>query len=374
VTFIDLGEHRLKDLIRPERVFQVTAPDLPASFPPLISLDARQHNLPLQTTPLLGRDQEVRAVSSMLLRDDVRLVTLTGPGGTGKTRLSLQVAAELLDRFEDGACFVELAPISDPQLVVSTIVQTLGAQAAGNRLSLDVLIDSLRGRQLLLILDNFEQVLAAATVVDTLLRSCPRLCMVVTSRAALQLRGEHEYPVPPLAIPDTTRPVRPEALSQYGAVALFIDRATAIKPDFAVTNRNAPAVAEICARLDGLPLAIELAAARIRLLTPEAILSRLGHGLTLLTGGRRDLPARQQTLRDAIAWSCDLLSPVERRLFRQLSVFVGGFTLDAAEAVYSTNGDLGPDVFDGVALLVDNNLIRSEARVAGEPRVLMVGT
>jgi len=346
--------------------------ELPADFPALVSLEARPHNLPLQTTPLLGRDQAVEAVSSLLLRDDVRLVTLTGPGGTGKTRLSLQVAADVLDRFENGAFFVELAPISDPALVLSTIAQVLSVQAAGGRPLLDVLVDSLRDRQLLLVLDNFEQVLAAATVVNALLRGCPGLRVLVTSRAALQLRGEHEYPVSPLALPDSARTYAPEALSQYGAVALFIERATAIKPDFAVTNANAPAVAEICVRLDGLPLAIELAAARIRLLSPEAMLPRLGHGLGLLTGGRRDLPARQQTLRGAIAWSYDLLSAAEQLLFRQLSVFVGGFTLDAAEVVCTIDDDLGPDVFEGVALLVDSNLVRSEELIVGEPRFWML--
>jgi predicted ATPase/class 3 adenylate cyclase len=372
VTFVDLGEHRLKDLIRPERIFQLAGPGIPSDFPPLASLNTRPHNLPLQTTPLIGRDQAVQAVRNLLLREDVRLVTLTGPGGTGKTRLSLQVAADLLDRFEDGAFFVELAPISDPTLVLSTMAQVLGVQAAGGRPLLDVLIESLRGRQLLLVLDNFEQVLPAATVVDSLLRGCPRSCMLVTSRAALQLRGEHEYPVPPLALPDSGRASTPEALSQYGAVALFIERATAIKPDFAVTNANAPAVAEICARLDGLPLAIELAAARIRLLSPEAMLPRLGHGLTLLTGGRRDLPARQQTLRNAIAWSYDLLSEAERGLFRQLGVFSGGFTLEAAQAIWTDSSDVELDVLDGVGSLVENNLVRPIDGHSGEPRFGML--
>jgi len=379
-TLEDLGSHRLKDLTRPERVFQLATPDLPTEVRPLVSLDARPHNLPLQTTSLLGRDQDVQAVRSLLLRDDVRLVTLTGPGGTGKTRLSLQVAADVLDQFEDGAHLVELAPISDPSLVLSTIAQGLGVRDIVGRPLLDVLIDYLRGRQLLLVLDNFEQVLAAAAVADALLRACPGLCVLVTSRAALQLRGEHEYPVPPLALPDSGRAFTPDALSQYGAVALFIERATAIKPDFVVTNANAPAVAEICARLDGLPLAIELAAARIRLLSPEAMLPRLGHGLTLLSGGRRDLPARQQTLRGAIAWSYDLLPEAGQRLFRHLSGFVGGFTLEAAEAV--CNGDmtgssgqaLRNDLLDEVGALVDNSLVRPEELFSGEPRFGMLET
>jgi len=381
VTFIDLGEHRLKDLIRPERVFQLGGTGLPSDFPPLNSLNVRPHNLPLQTTPLLGRDREVRAVHSLLVRDDVRLVTLTGPGGTGKTRLSLQVAADLLDRFEDGAFFVELAPISDPELVLSTIAQVLGVEDAGGRPLRDALVDYLRGRHLLLVLDNFEQVLAAATVVDALLQAGPGLRVLVTSRAPLQIRGEQEYPVPPLALPASGRSFTPEALSQYAAVALFIERAAAIKPDFAVTNANAPAVAELCTRLDGLPLAIELAAARIRLLSPEAMLPRLGQGLALLGGGRRDLPARQQTLRGAIAWSYDLLPEAEQRLFRRLSVFVGGFTLEAAEAAChsgplgSTGGALGIDPLDGVGSLVENSLlVRSEEAPGGEPRFKMLET
>jgi len=308
-------------------------------------------------------------------------VTLTGPPGTGKTRLSLQVAADVLDQFEDGACFVELAPISDPALVSSTIAQTLGVHDIVGRPPLDTLLDTLRNRQLLLVLDNFEQILPAAADVDTLLRACPRLSVLVTSRAALQLRSEHEYPVPPLALPDSEQPITPDALSQYGAVALFVERATAIKPDFAVTNANAPAVAEICARLDGLPLAIELAAARIRLLPPEAMLPRLGHGLTLLTGGRRDLPARQQALRSAISWSYDLLPEAEQRLFRCLGVFVGGFTLEGAEAVcggsepaVDPSASSGQAVLDGIDALVGNSLLRAGELVSGETRFGMLET
>jgi predicted ATPase/class 3 adenylate cyclase len=373
-TLDDLGTHRLKDLTRPERVFQVAGPELAAVDRPLASLDARPHNLPVQTTPLIGREQAGAAVQAMLLRDDVRLVTLTGPGGTGKTRLSLQVAAEVLDRFEHGAFFVELAPISDPGLVVSAIAQALGVQGAAGRSLLDVLVDALRGRELLLVLDNFEQVLPAATEVDALLRACPRLTVLVTSRAALQLRGEHEFPVPPLALPLTGQASSPAALSQYAAVALFIERATAVKPDFTVTNQNAPAIAEICVRLDGLPLAIELAAARIRLLSPEAMLARLGHGLALLTGGPRDLPARQQTLRGAIAWSYDLLDDAEQRLFRRLGVFVGGCTIESAEGIGDLDESLGLDVLDSISPLVAGSLVRQQEQPDGEPRFSMLET
>jgi predicted ATPase/class 3 adenylate cyclase len=373
----DLGEHRLKDLIRPERVFQLVMPGLSAEFPPLVSLDARPHNLPVQVTALLGREQDVQAVRSLLLRDGVRLVTLTGPGGTGKTRLSLQVAADLLEFFEDGAFVAELAPISDPDLVLSTIAQTLGVRDAGGRPVRDAIIDYLHDRRLLLLLDNFEQVLTAAPVVTDLLRACAGLSVLATSRAPLQIGGEHEFPVPPLALPepvDLTRPMTAERLSQYAAVALFIERAVAVKPDFTVTNQSAPAIAEICVRLDGLPLAVELAAARTRLLSPDAMLARLGHGLALLTGGRRDLPARQQTLRGAIAWSHDLLDPDEQRLFRRLGVFVGGFTLDAAEAVCDVQGDLGIDVLDGLESLVSKSLVKQQAGATGDARFSMLET
>jgi predicted ATPase/class 3 adenylate cyclase len=377
VTFVDLGEHRLKDLIRPERVFQLAGPGITSDFPLLASLDARPHNLPLQVTALLGREQDVRAVRNLVLRDDVRLVTLTGPGGTGKTRLGLQVAADLLEHFEDGAFVVDLAPISDPGLVLSTIAQALGMRDVGGRPVLDVIVGYLHGRRLLLLLDNFEQVLGAATVVTDLLRACAGLSVLVTSRAPLQIGGEREFPVPPLALPDPAdlaRPLTVERLSHYAAVALFIERAVAVKPDFTVTNQNAPAVAAICVRLDGLPLAVEPAAARTRLLSPDAILARLGHGLALLTGGRRDLPARQQTLRNAIAWSYDLLDPDEKRLFRQLGMFVGGFTLDAAESVCKVEGDLGIDVLDGLESLVSKSLVKLQAGATGESRFTMLET
>ena len=382
---VDLGEHRLKDLIRPDRVYQLSAPDLPAEFPPLRTLDIRPNNLPLQTTPLLGREREVVAARDRLLRDDVRLLTLTGPGGTGKTRLSLQVAAEVVDQLADGVFFIALAPISDPNLVPATIAQELEIRDVGGRPVLDSLKDYLRGRQILLVLDNFEQILSAAPVVADLLEVSSGLKVLVTSRAPLQLRAEHELAVPPLALPDPQRLPALDALAQYGSVALFIERAAAIRPDFAVTDENAPAVAEICVRLDGLPLAIELAAARIRLLNPRAMLARLERRLSLLTGGARDLPARQQTLRGTIAWSYDLLDEAERTLFRRLSIFVGGFTLAAGSwvagdgptggpAASAVTHNPAPEILDALASLVANSLLRQEEGPDGELRFGMLET
>ena len=370
----DLGEHRLKDLIRPEHIFQAVAADLPTDFPSLKTLDSRPNNLPLQPTPLIGREAHVAAVHDRLLQPAVRLLTLTGPGGTGKTRLALQVAADLLDSFPDGVFFVNLALISEPNLVVSTIAQTLSVTEAGGRPLLEMVQAYLRDKHLLLLLDNFEQVVEAAPVVADLLQAAPRLKALVTSRVALRLSGEHEYAVPPLTLPDPKRLPPLERLAQYEAVRLFIERAQAAKADFMVTNVNAPAVAEICVRLDGLPLAIELAAARSKLLSPEALLARLSNRLKLLTGGARDLPARQQTLRAAIDWSYGLLEPGEQTLFARLAVFAGGCTLEAIEAVCNADRDLPIDLFDGVASLLDKSLLRQEEGPDGEPRFVMLET
>ncbi|MBA2449954.1 MAG: adenylate/guanylate cyclase domain-containing protein, partial [Chloroflexi bacterium] len=371
-ALLDLGEHRLKDLTQPERVFQVTAPDLPSEFAPLVSLDARPHNLPIHPTPLLGRQREVSEVRT-LLQDGSRLVTLTGPGGTGKTRLSLQVAAELLDDFDHGVFLVELAPIVDATLAPSTIAQVLGVRDIGGRPVLDGLKKHLRARKLMLVLDNFEQILTAALVVADLLATSPGLKMLVTSREPLRLRGEREYAVPPLGLPDVHHPPPVETLSGYAAVALFLERAVAVRADFAVTNENAAAVAEICTRLDGLPLAIELAAARMRLLTPQAMVGRLERRLPLLTGGARDLPTRQQTLRNAIGWSHDLLDEPERRLFRRLSAFVGGWSLEAAEEVCDLD-DLGVETLDGLESLVAKSLVKQGEDSSGEARFSMLET
>src|SRR6266545_610699 len=316
VELRDMGAQRLKDLTRPEQIFQLVAPNLPADFPALKTLDRRPHNLPAQPTTLIGREKEIASVCSLLRRADARLVTLTGPGGTGKTRLGLQVAAELLDDFKDGVWFVNLAPISDPSLVAATAAQTLGIKESASRSLLDQLKDYLCEKQILLLLDNFEQVADAAPLAGELLAGAPALKVLATSRMPLHLSGEREYAVPPLGLPPAAvRPLRQAQgellersnvqafevdINQYEAVRLFIERAQAVKADFAVTNANAPAVAEICYRLDGLPLAIELAAARVKLFPPQALLARLGSRLKLLTGGARDLPARQQTIRSTI--------------------------------------------------------------------------
>jgi predicted ATPase/class 3 adenylate cyclase len=372
-SLLDLGQHRLKDLTQPEHVSQVAVTGLPSDFPPLASLDARPHNLPISPTALLGREREVTEIRA-LLDQAARLVTLTGPGGTGKTRLSLQVAADLLDHFEDGAYFVELAPLSDPALVPSTIGQALGVRDAGGRPVLETLKAYLKSKSLLLVLDNFEQIVMAAPVVADLLAASPGLRVLATSREPLRLRAEQEYAVPPLALPDARDPLTPEALRGYAAVALFVERAVAIRADFALTNENASAIAEICARLDGLPLAIELAAARVRLLTPRAMVARLERRLPLLTGGARDVPARQQTLRDTIAWSYDLLDDLERRLFRRLAVFVGGWSLEAADRVCGQDNHFGVEILDGLDSLVSKSLVRQADDSGREPRFSMLET
>ncbi len=353
------------------------APDnssVTSAFPALPTLELHRTNLPVQPTPLIGREREIAVVGTLLRRSDVRLVTLTGPGGTGKTRLGVHVAAELLDEFADGVFFVNLAPINDPALVNSTIAQTLGVTEARGQPLEATLKRYLHAKQLLLLLDNFEHVLQAAPLVADLLAAAAHVKVIVTSRAVLHLRSEHEYLVPPLALPDPKQLPPVERLTQYHAVRLFIERAQAVKPDFLVTNANAPAVAEICVRLDGLPLAIELAAVRIKLLGPDALLHRLSHRLKLLTGGARDLPARQQTLWNTIEWSYSLLNDGEQALFRRLAVFVGGRTLEAIEAVCHADGDVPIDPFDGVASLLDKSLLRQADGTGGESRFIMLET
>ena len=286
------------------------------------------HNLPMQLTPLIGREREVASACDLLQRPDVRLLTIVGTGGIGKTRLGMQIASELLDTFSDGVCLVLLASISGPDLVFSTLCRTLGVKEVGGEPLVDLLINYLQDKDLLLVLDNFEQVVAAAPVLTKLLETCPSLKLIVTSRELLRVRGEQEFPLSPLAFPELKHLPSRDIVAEYGAVALFTQRARAVKPDFHITDANASSIAAICARLDGLPLALELAAARLKHLTLQGLLARLEHRLQVLTQGSRDVHARQQTLRNTIQWSYDLLSELEQRMFRRLAVYVGGCTLE----------------------------------------------
>jgi len=333
-----------------------------------------EHPLPAQLTPLIGREYEQEAICALLRHAAARLVTLTGTGGVGKTRLALEVAQAVRADFADGVCLVELAPVSDPARVMAAIAQSLGLWEAGDLPVEEQVHVSCRDRHLLLLLDNFEQVVEAAPHLASLLASCPRLSMLVTSRATLHLSGEHEFAVFPLAVPDLTQLPETQALSQLAAVRLFVERVHALQPTFQLTEANARTIAEICVRLDGLPLAIELAAARIKLLPPQALLKRLSRRLDILTSGTRDVPTRQQTLRNTIRWSYDLLSQEEQRLFRWLSIFVGGCTLEAAAAVCLADQEQPMDVLDGVTSLVDKSLVQQTEREGEEPRLVMLET
>ncbi|MBA2595523.1 MAG: hypothetical protein H0V00_02745 [Chloroflexia bacterium] len=368
----DLGRHRLRDLIASERVTQLVVEGLPDQFPPLKSLERDPTNLPIQPNALIGREADLATVRMLLLHEDVRLVTLTGSGGTGKTRLALQVAADVLDAFGDGVFLVDLAPLADPALVLPQIATTLGVREVSGLTLHDAVVSYLDGKRVLLLLDNCEHLLAAAPLVAALLAASGGLKVLATSRAPLHLRGEREYAVPPLPLPDLARLPPLEQLAAVAAVALFVQRAQAVRPDFALSADNARAVTAVCIWLDGLPLAIELAAARVKVLPPAALLARLERRLPLLTRGARDLPARQQTLRAAIAWSHDLLEPAEQQLFRWLAVFAGGTTLAAADAVVDPTS--GIDVLAGATALVDHSLLRQSEGKAGEPRFGMFET
>jgi predicted ATPase len=333
-----------------------------------------RHHLPAQTTTMVGREREIAQISALLRQPDVRLVTLTGPGGTGKTRLSIQVASELADNFPDGVSFVALAAITETTLVGSVIAQALGIRETGARSPAEDLKAFLRDQKMLLVLDNFEQVIDGAPLIGELLAAAPNVKILVTSRVVLRVYGEHEFTVPPLALPDPRRLPSLEQLTQYEAVRLFIDRALLVKPKFSLTNENAQAITEICVRLDGLPLAIELVAARIKLLSPHRLREKLVSRLQAAVGGARDLPERQQTLRGALDWSYHLLGEGEQRLFARLAVFAGGCTLESAETVCNADSDLGLDVLDGIDSLVSKSLLRQGAEMEGEPRFEMLET
>jgi predicted ATPase/DNA-binding SARP family transcriptional activator len=367
-----LGQHPLHDPERPEPLFLLVPSEPPVHALAPQPRSASLHQLPTPVTSFVGREREVEAVGRLLTA--TRLLTLTGPGGVGKTRLALEVAARVAGDFPAGVAFVSLVPLTDPELVWPTVAQRLGLQGGAGRPVMERLKEHLQRQQRLLLLDSFEQVAAAAPGIAELLAGCPGLKVMVTSQAVLHLLGEHEYAVPPLQVPEMHPPRPVEEFLQFPAVRLFLQRARSVKPDFALTGDNAPLIAAICRRLDGLPLAIELAAARTKLLPPPALLARLENRLQLLTGGARDLPARQQTLRGAIAWSYDLLEEADMALFRRLSVFVGGCSLEAAEAIGHGMGDRNGDVLDRIAALMDQSLLRQEETPAGEPRLSMLET
>lgn len=332
-------------------------------------------SIPVQRTALVGREREVAALRHLVERDDVRLITLTGPGGIGKTRLALQVVAEMTGGFAGGVCFVSLSAVGKTESLTAAMARGVGLREIPGQSADETLREYVSGltQPLLLLLDNFEHLLSASSDVAELLTLSPNLKVVVTSQALLHIYGEHEFPVPPLPVPDAkSGTIAPESLLHFPAVALFLERAKAAKNDFRLTKENAAAIAAICVRLDGLPLSIELAASRVKMLSPAAMLTRLDSSLTLLTGGARDLPVRQQTLRGTVDWSYSLLNAAEQSLFRRLSVFVGGCTLEAVEAVCDTKADLGLDVLDGMASMVDKSLAQQLEHSGAETRFVML--
>ena len=362
----DMGHHHLKGLTHLEHIFQVVVPDLSANFPPLNTLDGSANNLPTQLTTFIGRETEVAEVKRLL--SESRLTTLTGSGGCGKTRLSIQVASEVQTGYPNGVWLVELAPVADPALIPLTVVAVLGLTDDGHRPVLQILTDFLRHKTLLLVLDNCEHVIeACAQLSEALLRACPKLGILASSRETLGIAGEAPYRVPSLAVAEPGHLPPLETLARLGAIRLFVERAAIARPGFALTAQNAPAIAQICKRLDGIPLAIELAASRVRVLSAEQIDARLDDRFRLLTGGSRTALPRQQTLRALIDWSYSLLSEPERLLFKRLAVFVSGWTLEAAEKVCSDNGIELPAVLDTLSRLVDKSLVLA-IEAAGETR------
>jgi predicted ATPase/class 3 adenylate cyclase len=373
VTLRDMGKQRMKGLTHLEHLFQVVAPDLPATFPPLMTLDTFRTNLPAQLTSFVGREQAITDVTQLLTTS--RLVTLTGPGGTGKTRLALQVAAGVLEAYSDGVWLIELAPLSDAALVPQAVATALGLREDASRPILATLTDFLSARNLLLIIDNCEHVVeACAQLAGALLRGCPNVHILASSRETLGIAGEAPFRVPSLATPDPRRLPPIEMLTQYEAVRLFVERAAAVLPGFRLTHDNASAIAQVCSRLDGIPLALELAAARVTVLRVEQIAARLDDRFRLLTGGSRTAVPRQQTLRALIDWSYDLLAEAERVMLQRSSVFVGGWTLEAAEAVCAGDGLDHDEVLDVLAQLVNKSLVVADREQGQETRYRLLET
>ena len=371
VGLLDLGEHRLKDLQRPTQIFQILHPDLPADFPPLASLHAFTHNLPVQLTSFIGREWQMAEVKRLL--GTTRLLTLTGFGGCGKTRLALQVAADLLEEYPEGVWWVELADLADPALVTEAIASALHVREEPGRPLLTTLSDYLREKRLLMVLDNCEHVVTAcAPLARTLLRTCPRVQILATSREIFAIGGEFIWRVPPLSLPDPKHPPRNETVTQSEAVRLFVERAVAARPGFAVTAQNAPAIVRVCQQLDGIPLAIELAAAQVRALSVPEIAAHVTGDRHLLPGGRRTVD-RHQTLHAVMEWSYRLLSQPERILLRRLSVFAGSFTLESAEAICTDEGVADGDVLDLLTGLIDKSLVIVDQQ-SGETRYRFLDT
>ncbi len=373
VSLKPLGEHRLRDLSRPETVFQLLHPDLPAEFPPLRSLDNADlpNNLPQQLTSFIGREKESDEVRALLRK--TRLLTLTGSGGSGKTRLSLQVAADVLEDYPDGVWLIELAALTDPTFVTQAVAQTLGLREETGKPLLQTLTEHLKPKRTLLVLDNCEHLLSAITrLADGLLRACPGVKILANSREGMGTAGEVVYRVPSLSLPDPKKPQTVVSVSQYESVRLFVERAAAVLPTFTVTNANAPALASVCHRLDGIPLAIELAAARVRVLSLEQIAARLDDRFRFLTGGSRSALPRQQTLRALIDWSFDLLTLPEQTMLARLAVFAGGWTLEAAEAVTAGDGIEEWEVLDLLAARLSHLLLSpASAQLIGKKRLVL---